>query len=230
MFNFIFQHFYQKPSTRETFSYSNDAALSPERIMVSIDYNQLAEALISAQEKAAVLKKEKAIEEQQEEQLAWEKALCCSRYTGNNCFIKILFALVFPLRLTFGVVFFRKKNATFDRGTYFLMNICCEFLLSVYGTIFYIASLCCGIALIDYFCPWFEITPLPSPCLSLTVGFPCLIIASIIRIANLETHNLRDKSTIRALFNALVAFTAMIFGIVAVIIALNTGGVCACAQ
>lgn len=229
MLNFIIQHFHHKTRNKQT---QQPCAPAPtiERVVVEIDYDKLAEAMIAAQEKADEQKRQQAFEKHQEQQAAWEKALLCSRYTGKNWFIKILRALIFPVRLAVGVIFFRKKNATSNRGTYALLRICNDCILGLYATIFYGAAIICGVALIDHFCPLFEITPPPAPLISGSVGFICLIVASVIRITKLEAQHSQDKNTITALFNALVTFTAMIFGIIAVIIALKTGGNCTCVQ
>lgn len=229
MLNFIIQHFHHKTCNKQT---QQPCAPAPtiERVVVEIDYDKLAEATIAAQEKADAQKQQQKSQKQQEQQAAWEKALRCSRYAGKNWFIKILRALIFPVRLAFGIIFFRKKNATSDRGTYALLRICNDCILGLYATIFYGAAIACGVAIIDHYCPWFEIAPPPSPLISGPVGFVCLIIASIIRIAKLEARYSQDKNTIIVLFNALVAFTAMLIGIIAIIVALNTGGSCTCAQ
>lgn len=231
MLNFIIQHFHHKTRNKQT---QQPCAPAPtiERVVVEIDYDKLAEAMIAAQEKADEQKQQQAFEKQQEQQAAWEKALWCSRYTGRNWLVKVLRALVFPFRLVGGIIFFRKKNATSDRGTYALMRICNDSILRLYKWVFYVIAILCAILIADNLIPCFPLT-LPSVESIggyVGIGIVCFVIGRIIRIAQLEAQHSHDRNAVFALFNALVAFTAMIFGIVAVIIALKTGGNCICVQ
>lgn len=234
MLDLIIQNFHRRTCKKKQkqAAQSNATATPQENVAVEIDYDKLAEAMIRAEEKLESHKIQRNKELYEQQQLAWEKALKCQRYQGDNLLIKILLALIFPLRAIWGIIFFRKKDATTDNATYALFRICNNCMLWTYKWAFYLIAIGCAAVIIDTICPLVSLEMQATDGLTgyICIGLLCLIIGRIIRIAQLEAKNLQDKNAITVLFNALVAFTAMLLAIAAVIVALNTGGACTCTQ
>lgn len=225
MFNLIIQNFHKRLCKRkpEQVSQSNVPLPSREKVIVEIDYNKLADALLKTEEKIRQEKEKQSKIEYQKRQLAWEKALKCQRHNNNNVIIRILLSISFPFRLLWGIITFNKKHATTNNATYSLLKICNHCIFLLYRLILLCISLGCGIIIVDKLCPWISInTQISNSNITyFVVGFFCFIFERIIRIAQLETNNTLEKNTIVTVFNALVAFTGMIFAIIAVIVAIT---------
>lgn len=224
MFDLIIQNFHKQHCKKkeEIKEQSNTTTPSKENTVVEIDYDKLAEALMKAEAKMQMEKQKKEKEEHERMQMQWEKALKCSRYRGDKKILKFLDWLTRPIRIIFGLVTFRKKNATTENATYALFRMCNEYLLSIYQWSFYFLTLCMGICIWNYD----EFSKLISIKIG---GYVCLgilffIIAQTIRVAKLEAANSQNKETITTIFNSIVSFTAMVFAVIAVIVALMIGG------
>lgn len=217
--NFRKQHCKKKEETKEQ---SNTTTSQKENVVVEIDYDKLAEALIKAETKVQEENQKKEKEKHKIMQTQWEKALKCSRYRGDKKILKVLDWLTRPFRIIFGIVTFKKKNATTENATYALFRMCNEYLLSIYQYSFYFLTLCMGICIWNYdeFSKLFSIKI--GGYASLGVLF--FIIAQTIRVAKLEAANSQNKETITTIFNSIVSFTAMVFAVIAVIVMLMIGG------
>lgn len=224
MFDLIIQNFNKQRCKKkeESKEQSNTTTSPKENVVVEIDYDKLAEALIRAEATMQEEKQKEKKEEHERMQIQWEKALKCQRYRGDKKILKFLDWLTRPIRIIFGLVTFRKKNATTENATYALFRICNEYLLSIYQWFFYFLTLCMGICVWNYdeFSNWFSIK------ISGYVGLGILffIIAQTIRVAKLEAANSQNKETITTIFHSIVSFTAMICAVITVIITLRIGG------
>ncbi|MBQ8626122.1 MAG: hypothetical protein IJ419_08175 [Agathobacter sp.] len=223
MFDLIIQNFHkQHCKKKEKFEeQSNTHTLPRENIVVEIDYDKLAEALMKAESKAQEERQKKEKEEHERLQLEWEKALKCVRYRGNKWWHKIFDFITVPFRVSWGLITFHKKNATEDNATYALFKICNEYMLGVYQFVFGIlalASLVCTlgynqIQVLSISRVWFGI-----------MTFFFFLIERIIRIVKLESANSKNKKAITTIFGSIVSFTAMVCAAITVIITLRIGG------
>lgn len=224
MFDLIIQNFHKQHCKKKEKpeEQSNTTTPPKENVVVEIDYDKLAEALTKAEAKMQEEKQKKEKEEHEKMQIQWEKALKCPRYRGDKKILQFLDWLTRPFRIIFGLVTFRKKNATTENATYALFRICNEYLLSVYQYAFYFLTLRMGICIWNYD----EFSKLFSIKIGGYVGLGILffIIAQTIRVAKLEAANSQNKETITTIFNSIVSFTAMVFAVIAVIVTLMRGG------
>lgn len=212
-----------KPKNNESIEHNDNAQ---NKIVVDIDYEKLADAIVHASHKIEQEKEEKLQEEQSIQKNNWELALKCKRYNGTNVFHKIFDCLTRPFRTIWGILTFRKKDATFENATYALFRMCNEYLLASYQYLFYFLTLCCGICILGYDVVSQYVNIGIGVYISFLVLF--LIIAQTIRIAKLEAMNSQNKETIKIIFDSIVSFTAMVFAIAAVLVTLRSSGGCLC--
>lgn len=194
---------------------------SKENVVVEIDYEKLADTIIKANIETQRQQEQKRIEEYEEQHGAWLKALLKNNYCGNPNYEPS------GWQIFKGLMFFKQENATQENAIYALFKICNDCLLGLYKWVFYIVTLLCVLASLFELCScgYLEVQTIYSLVIYILVAIFTLIIGRIVRIVQMENSNLRDKNAITMLFNALVTFTAMLFTIVSVIIALETGGV-----
>lgn len=120
--------------------------------------------------------------------------------------------IVLPLAIIF---FFREKNVSGTTGTHILLKLCTEGLMSFYQCILFLLT----VAEIMFFAKpqqFAEIISFVGRWNLLMFVFGNIVLFGMIRIAKMELNKTTDKTTVVAIFNAIVAFTAMVFAVVAV--------------
>lgn len=218
MLNFIVQCFREKPCKAKA-EVSNTTIAPAEKVVVEIDYDELAQAIINANIKSEKLLKIKNEEKEQrlqkQRQDEWDKALWVKRYDGKNLTLRLLYFLRNLIVLPFAIVFFREKNISGTTGTYILLKLCAEGLLSLYQVALFILT---GAEVMIFVVPQFfsNIVSLIGRWNLVLFVFGNIILFGMIRIAKMELKNTTDKPTVVAIFNAIVAFTAMVFAVIAV--------------
>ena len=120
--------------------------------------------------------------------------------------------VVLPLIVCWKLATFKEKNITGDYGLRALYKMCCYFLLFLYEWIFYILAIYAPIYIM--FLQKHSFIRI----FTLEIFVLFVLIARTIRVARLEIKNCKDKGLILSTFNAVVAFTAMVFAIVAIIV------------
>lgn len=179
---------------------------------IDFDYDKFAEAIIKAENKITEEKIRKQKEENDEFQKNWEKALGLKQNDQNEILKEIFqFWNVF-----IGIITFKKKNIIGENAIYILFKLINSFLLGLYQLILYLITI---ILTKNYI-----INPIISKTFSIKNLYLAVLIifsfifAQLIRIAKLEMENSTDKDAIMSVFNAVIAFTAMILTVITVIL------------
>lgn len=179
---------------------------------IDFDYDKFAEAIIKAENKITEEKIRKQKEENDEFQKNWEKALGLKQNDQNEILKEIFqFWNVF-----IGIITFKKKNIIGENAIYILFKLINSFLLGLYQLILYLITI---ILTKNYI-----INPIISKTFSVKNLYLAVLIlfsfifAQLIRIAKLEMENSTDKDAIMSVFNAVIAFTAMILTVITVIL------------
>ena len=179
---------------------------------IDFDYDKFTEAIIKAEKKITEEKIRKQKEENDEFQKNWEKALGLKQNDQNEILKEIFqFWNVF-----IGIITFKKKNIIGENAIYILFKLINSFLLGLYQLILYLITI---ILTKNYI-----INPIISKTFSVKNLYLAVLIlfsfifAQLIRIAKLEMENSTDKDAIMSVFNAVIAFTAMILTVITVIL------------
>ena len=174
---------------------------------IDFDYDKFAEAIIKAEKKITEEKIRKQKEEDDEFQRNWEKALNFKNYEQKNFFEEMA-----QIKNVFGgIIHFKKKNIDRENAIYILFKLVNSFLLGIYQFLLYLIMLG-GIASVFFTYKNLWII------LSIVIILFSLFFARFIRIARLEIEESRDRDVIMSVFNAVIAFTAMVLTIITIIL------------
>ena len=180
---------------------------------IDFDYDKFAEAIIKAENKITEEKIRKQKEEDEEFQRKWEKALWFNKIKTKCPIINFIYNnFLLYLIVCLGIIFFKKKNILKENATYILFKILNIFLLWTYQIILGLASIISLYYLLTIHSNYFWNIA------SILVIFFSIIIIRLIRITKLEMENCTDKEAIMSVFNAVIAFTAMILTVITVIL------------
>ena len=192
-------------------SQSHTITHSAKNMALEIDYEKLSKAVVEAILEAQKNKEQQEVEEIEQQRNAWLAFFQKNQNDGN------LKSNPSSSQILKGLFLFKKENATNMHATYALLSICTAFMLWVYQWGLDIIALSCALILIfSYLLGTIKITLV----ICIPIAILCLIISRIVRIASWEAENLQDKNMLVVLFNNIVAFTAMLFSIIAAIIVL----------
>ena len=180
---------------------------------INFDYDKFAEAIVNAEKKITEEKIRKQKEEDEEFQIKWEKALWFKKIKTKYHIINFIYNnFLLYLIVCFRIMIFNKKNTTKENAIYILFKILNIFLLWTYQIILGLASIISLYYLLTIHSNYFW------NIVSILVVFFSIIIIRLIRIAKLEIENSTDKDVIMSVFNAVIAFTAMILTVITVIL------------
>ena len=227
MFDFIIQKLFEKSCEKKQrqILQSNIITSPKENVVVDIDYDKLAKAIIDANEKFQERQKQKERIEQERQHANWLKLLSRKKHIDENESFSLNSWQIF-----WGLMLFKKENATTDNATYALLRICNGFFLFVYQWIFYILAgvfFACGLYFLvsPLFTHLFSFVTVLYGFMYIIVTISLTIVAQIIRVVKLESASSQEKETVTMVFNSIVSFTAMVFAIIAVLVAPKCGGV-----
>ena len=202
-----------------------------EKIIVDIDYDKLANAMVKANSKTIneyvrQLKDEEA-QQQKQQQEEWDRAFWISRYGGENKAKQILTWIRNVICLFLSLIFFNKRQITGTTGTYILLKTIAVNLIKIYKWILYIfgggsvyicirynyilENLLKDETLISNFCAIGKIN-------FGLIAFAGLFVGRILRVVQIEIDKTTDKDVILSMFNAIVGFSAMILTFIALLI------------
>lgn len=194
---------------------------------IDFDYDKFAEAIIKAENKINEGKIRKQKEEDDEFQKNWEKALGFKKNEQNSVLKELS-----QIKTVFGgIIHFKKKDIIGENAIYILFKLINSFFLGIYQFVLYFFAFIYPIIkiiilfiknnflnqtlnnLFNLICQN-KYYILGQLILSIVLFF----IARFVRIARLETEESRDKEAIMSVFNAVIAFTAMILTVITVIL------------
>lgn len=176
------------------------------------DYQKLADAIVEAQQRA----KEKEIElEKQENAEAhadWRKILGYKECTKNaNWIVKVLYGVRNYIVVVFRLLVFKKKDAKYGVATLVLLKLSLSGILGIIKFLLYIGALGWIAFAITSFCEEGSALNL----LTILYAILAILFARVIRIAQLEIENIKDREYLIGVLSAVTSFVAMVLALVA---------------
>ena len=175
-----------------------------------INYDKLAESIVCATEKLEEKKNKKNEEENNADQIEWNRILKQKDYPKNEKWIKRKwhkFRNEFMAYME--LVFFKEKNVKDAIATFALIKLATEMMFACIKWSLYIFTI--------KFLYDFIIDPMDNGLL-FAFAFIAWTIARLIRIAVFEIKKMKDANLILNIFSGSISFVALIVAIVAIII------------
>lgn len=179
-------------------------------LKADIDYDKLAEAFVKAQKKIKDTE-EKEIENQlKDDRKEWLKIIGYVEYPeSEKWLLKRWHSAKNDLAIFKSIITFKAKDAKKPRLTFELIRLGTSMIYGLSSLILYIIAL-------FFLCTLFLLTGFDKVYSLLAI--PAFLFARIIRIAELEVENLKDKELLNTIFTANMTFVGVILAAVAIIV------------
>lgn len=193
----------------------------PEQIVAKMDYKELVNAIVEANHIIEKEKEEKEEKKRVEQKIHWQKALMGEKYDEKE--------KPSNWKVFWGVVSFKKKNATDLNAIHILLKMCNNLTFFFYQVLFCILEFFLVTnyikQIINHLSPlnFISVIVIIFNVLGILITIPLLIfIVQTIRIAKIEAENCNDKNMNTTIFNLVTSFTSMAFSIIAVVVTIIT--------
>ena len=181
-------------------------------IKTDIDYERLADAIVKAHERIAKTEAKERESQEKAEHDEWFNIIGYVEYPENeHLLLKIWHSVKNDVAIFKSVITFKEKDAKKPRlsfeliryGTSSIYGICKVILYLI--ALFFLSVLIWGVG--------------PNKAYGL-LSIPILMFASIIRIAQMEVKNLKDKELLNTIFSANMAFVGTVLAALSIFIEL----------
>lgn len=178
----------------------------------NFDYQKFADAMVEAQKRSKEIEKSEEKKEIQRIQAEWEKILGYKNPGhSTNSIVKYFHGLINGLKIFWKIMTIKKDEARFDTATAAILHISIDAMLWIIKVILYIVSIYFAVSSIYSF----------SDELFISFNYICLlwsfipfILARIVRMAQFEIEQIKDRNYLIGILSSMAAFIAMILAII----------------
>lgn len=181
----------------------------------TFDYQKFADAIVKAQlevkEKDDELNKQKI----EETKIEWQKIIGYKEYSDDKkWFIKRLYELKNSIVMFWHLLFFKKKNAKYDVATVAILKLFLSVIFGIFKFLLYVLTIALFVSSFYSFAEKvFAFNGLP-----LCYAFLSFVIARLIRIAQFEIENMKEREYLIGILSAVTSFVAMLLALLALFI------------
>lgn len=178
----------------------------------NFDYQKFADAMIEAQKRAKEIEKCEAEKEIQEKQVEWEKFLGYKNPPQSaNRIVKNFYSIINGVKIFWKIMTIKKDEAKFDTATAALLHISIGAMLWIIKVVLYFIAICFAVSSVYSFS---EESFIPFNFICLLWSFIPFILARIVRMAQFEVDQIKDKNYLIGILSSMAAFIALILAII----------------
>lgn len=178
----------------------------------TFDYQRFADAIVNAQFKAGEKEKEITEQENQKADAEWKRLLGYKEYDSDKKWpIRIFYELRNDIVLLYHILFFKRENAKYDIATFALLTLSLCAVFALLKVVLYLTTIA-FLALVFYSAAKGNF---PHGFVSLCFALLSFMIARLVRMAQFEIENMKERGLLIGILSAVTSFVAMVVALLA---------------